>query len=603
MADTRWGATPEEWCLFSDVLGLTADLLPVVSNPNAEISGSSHMEALGKTPSMYNRSRTVAGIAKWTSAYTEPEQIARWQKEADYGICLQTRKVRALDVDVEDPAEAKAICDFITSKLGQLPIRYRDNSPRRLFLVNIEGGLGKRKIKTGKGIVEFLAFGQQCVVAGTHPSGARYQWERLDDIPTVTLGEFEVFWEDFALTFGVDATEQPKAMVTRAEALKRAVDSDPIAGFLYDQNMVVAELGEGRLGIVCPFHEEHTTESAASSTTYFVAHTGGYANGHFHCLHGHCEGRRDHEFLDKLGYSTGALDFDEVPPAEQEKAPEFLRQEGRFKLQSVAQFASAPPAKWLVKGLIIERAFGIIYGEPACGKTFFTLDLVGRLALGQEWRGVSAKRPLNVTYLCAEGVAGFRNRLNAFMQLVDKTDIPNMTIVTDAPDLLVKEQVSALARLIGPSDLVVFDTFAAVMAGDENSGEDMGRAIRNAQMFGKATGAAVLVVHHTPKVGGGARGHSSLKGAADVEIEVSRFDNGDRSALVTKLKDGADGADYGFRLSTTEIGRDEDGDPITSCVVHYADNVERPVKRVRKQKAEVQVTRSAEEMDDLKDQG
>jgi hypothetical protein len=45
-----WGATAADWSLFADTLGLKADLLPVVSNPQAVISKASKMAALGKTP-------------------------------------------------------------------------------------------------------------------------------------------------------------------------------------------------------------------------------------------------------------------------------------------------------------------------------------------------------------------------------------------------------------------------------------------------------------------------------------------------------------------------------------------------------------------------
>ena len=58
----NYGATPQEWAHFDVVLGLTEDLLPVVSNPNAVISPQSKMKGLGKTPSRYNRQREVAGI-------------------------------------------------------------------------------------------------------------------------------------------------------------------------------------------------------------------------------------------------------------------------------------------------------------------------------------------------------------------------------------------------------------------------------------------------------------------------------------------------------------------------------------------------------------
>ena len=50
MSQSNWGATPEDWNLFSDTLELTADLLPVVSMPGAQISPRSFMKSLGKTP-------------------------------------------------------------------------------------------------------------------------------------------------------------------------------------------------------------------------------------------------------------------------------------------------------------------------------------------------------------------------------------------------------------------------------------------------------------------------------------------------------------------------------------------------------------------------
>ena len=40
-APTRWGATPDDWSHLDLVLGLTADLLPVVSRPGAPISPDS----------------------------------------------------------------------------------------------------------------------------------------------------------------------------------------------------------------------------------------------------------------------------------------------------------------------------------------------------------------------------------------------------------------------------------------------------------------------------------------------------------------------------------------------------------------------------------
>jgi hypothetical protein len=62
------------------------------------------------------------------------------------------------------------------------------------------------------------------------------------------------------------------------------------------------------------------------------------------------------------------------------------------------------------------------------------------------------------------------------------------------------------------------------------------------------------------------RGHSSLIAALDAAIEVTR--SGDqRSWQVAKSKDGEDGTAHPFKLEVVELGMDNDGDPITSCVI------------------------------------
>lgn len=123
------GASPADWDHFDLVLGLGADLLPVVSNTAATISPDSKMRDLGKTPSRYNKDRQVVGIAGWTSHQASDQDISRWSKEREYGICLQTRAVRALDIDVADPEKAQAIAAFIQSRMFDLlPVRHRENS-------------------------------------------------------------------------------------------------------------------------------------------------------------------------------------------------------------------------------------------------------------------------------------------------------------------------------------------------------------------------------------------------------------------------------------------------------------------------------------------
>jgi len=177
MTILRYGATPEEWDHFSKVLGLTEDLLPVVSNPKAVLSSKSSLTSLGKTPSLYNEHRQVVGIQKWPDHVATSEDIARWSAEPDYGICIITRNIRALDVDVEDPQSAEAIRGVLREMGWDCPERTRDNSSKFLVMFPLPGNLSKRVIPVEGGNIEFLATGQQFVACGTHPSGSRYEWK------------------------------------------------------------------------------------------------------------------------------------------------------------------------------------------------------------------------------------------------------------------------------------------------------------------------------------------------------------------------------------------------------------------------------------------
>ena len=106
----QWGATPDDWAALADVAGLTEDLLPVVSNPGARVSPDSKLKALGKVPSLFNGAGEVCGIAKWTQKTSTYRDIDRWSQNPDLGICIQTRVVRALDVDIDHPEVVAAIC-------------------------------------------------------------------------------------------------------------------------------------------------------------------------------------------------------------------------------------------------------------------------------------------------------------------------------------------------------------------------------------------------------------------------------------------------------------------------------------------------------------
>jgi AAA domain len=116
--------------------------------------------------------------------------------------------------------------------------------------------------------------------------------------------------------------------------------------------------------------------------------------------------------------------------------------------------------------------------------------------------------------------------------------------------------------------LSVVDTLSRTFGGgNENDSADMASFVANIDKIRAETGTAVLVVHHSGKDDNrGMRGHSILKAAADTVLEVGGQE-GARTVTVGKQKDGETGATYSFNLETEEVGTDDDGQPMRSCVV------------------------------------
>lgn len=175
-----------------------------------------------------------------------------------------------------------------------------------------------------------------------------------------------------------------------------------------------------------------------------------------------------------------------------------------------------------------------------------------------------------MVYIAAEGAGGFRNRMVAYETRWGCE--PGFGVIHAAPNLRLKEDALAVARSVkayGGADVVIVDTLAQVSPGaDENGGKDMGPVLDHCRGISRAlSGALVVLVHHAGKdTSKGSRGWSGLKAAVDAEIEVARTPGG-RLIRISKQKDGEDGQQWGFGLDVVQIGADEDGDPITSCVV------------------------------------
>lgn len=573
------GATRQEWDLFDLVLGLTEDLLPVVSDQSVTISPNSKMKGLGKTPSLINRAGHAVGFTDWTSYVATDADIKRWSADPRLGGCLQTRIVRALDFDITKLEMVQAMLLRAGFWLGDsIPTRTRSDSSKCLILFELEGDFTKRSFKTEHGIVEFLATGQQCIVAGTHTGGARYEWNEFTEIPKLTPEQFEALWRDLVTGYAVEPEEQAKPS-NKKEKFNEAVNNDPVARHLVDNNWVYSIEKDGRINIRCPFEGEHTSESSESATVYYPANTGGFARGHFDCKHAHCQSRTDEEFQGGVGFND--LSFDDFTGGDEggelgegggglsDLWPGGDAGGDTYPIFRASEYIARAPQGYHIKHVIPRADMVMIYGPPQSGKSFMAYDMAAAIARGTEWRGHRVTKGV-VVYLIAEGSGGFGARIKAYADYhgVDMAEV-DLYVIPATPNFMQAADIKRLLRTITDlkPDVIFVDTWAQVTAGgNENSGEDMGKALANARRLKNATGATVVIIHHSGKdEGRGARGWSGLKGAADAEMEVARSGD-DRVLSVTKMKEGLEGGEFGFKLNVVTVWQDIDGDDITSCV-------------------------------------
>ena len=227
---------------------------------------------------------------------------------------------------------------------------------------------------------------------------------------------------------------------------------------------------------------------------------------------------------------------------------------------------------YLIKNVLYCRTFAQMYGAPGNGKTFLALDMAFHIAVGRQWNGYPVKQS-PVIYIAFEGMGGLWKRFAAIQKHYGVKDAPLYLLNGSGLDLRKPEDRKQLGEDIKTLDvrpgLIVLDTFARAMAGsggDENSAQDVGAYLDAIEGLIDA-GICVLHLHHPGKDSSrGGRGSSAVFGALDTEFEIANFE-----IKTTKQRDVELIDPVAFKLEPVNLGLDEDGDPIVSCVVIPSD--------------------------------
>ncbi len=158
-----------------------ADLVSVIP-PTGEISPQSRitLNARGKSPGQRNSSGTWGGY-KWLSHEATCENVEQWEKDGA-NLGLKAARRPGVDIDSDDPVIADRIEQMALSQLGPAPVRGRANSSKRLLQYRTTEPFARMRLcaerEGEKHLVEILGDKQQYLIAGTHPSGATYEWDK-----------------------------------------------------------------------------------------------------------------------------------------------------------------------------------------------------------------------------------------------------------------------------------------------------------------------------------------------------------------------------------------------------------------------------------------
>jgi hypothetical protein len=562
----------------------------------------------------------------WQRKEVTAEDIANWHSPDTGALAKLTP---GLDLDILDPetveALTNAVCDWfdgrgtILRRTGLFPkclIPFRTSKPFSKIQVALQGPNGARHR------IEVLGDGQQYIIDGTHPdTGAPYTWlgdlspENVarDDLPETDEGEMQQLVDylvDVAVTGHgferVNVVVEPQPAETRtpvdvearfaameyqggsnginevaksviAAMLHRAEHPNDILRRVVDEAMLHAQPGWS-------YEDEQKKQtSRVTSTLRWIQseHPGTptvpphWLHGEFHAdwLRIHEEGKTPSFGRNPQGFflrGIGSAKVVQLPGTERVVADD----DGpriRFKLVSFSELRPGPEPLYLVDELIPVAGLVDVWGKAKCYKSFWTLDLMLHVALGWEYRDRSV-RQCAVVYCAFEGAHGYKKRVEALRRhygLCDDCYVPLYVMPGQANLIqdhraLINDIKTQLGDVVPGA--VVLDTLNKSLVGSENKDVDMAAYVRAAEAVRDAFHCVVIIVHHCGYDDTRPRGHSSLPGAVDAQLAVSRSEE-TITVTVEMMHDGPEETQVVSQTKVIEVGHDQNGKPLTSLVL------------------------------------
>jgi len=448
----------------------------------------------GKTP-----------LVKWTEQHGADH--SRWR--AATGIGVDCGASALIVIDIDDPEGLRILEEKLGRTLAQDGTLQSSTGKGWHFFYKANGAtVSNSASKIAKGVDVRGAGGYVVVPPSLHPDGRRYEWVKLAEPVDIPQDLLEI------------CSAKPEA---KPELLERATvsgDLDPwTQRALQDECNIVRGALEGT---------RNDTLYRAGLKMFSIANGGRVSHAEvFSALEASA-------LANSMGTPMDPYEIKATLESARENAVEVRHPVSKepntilsaslphvpdkaqaFEPMTVDELQNLPEPRWLLKNRIPEGQTWV-YGPPGTGKTFVTLD----------WAAAVASSGKTVIAFIGEGVSGYAQRVRAWREENPSADMAGFLAVPQAPHLLDSRSVELLVNTVRDNrpDLIVIDTFArSLVGGDENSAQDVGRAIDVLDRLYRTYGASSLVVHHSKKSGGEERGSGAIRGAADATWEVTSY--------------------------------------------------------------------------------
>jgi hypothetical protein len=217
---------------------------------------------------------------------------------------------------------------------------------------------------------------------------------------------------------------------------------------------------------------------------------------------------------------------------------------------------------WLIEDYIEADSLAQVFGDPGSGKSFVAIDLACCVATGTAWHGHDVMQGA-VFYIAGEGHNGLARRLKAWEigtgASLDGAPLyksQRAAMLYDASEAaIVAEAIESLAKEAGKPSMIIIDTLARNMGGDENSTEDMNSFIAHLDLyFRQKWNCCVVIVHHSGAMDKDrSRGSTALRGAMDAEYKVEILPSGHVQLTGKKMKDAEIPKPLTFSLTQVDL--------------------------------------------------